>query len=711
MSSITVSSLVLGSLTVEVDGSDSTLALSVLGTAPATLSIELGTPGAQGDAATIAVGTTTTLAPGSSATVANAGTSSAAVFNFGIPAGQTGATGATGATGSPGTAATIAAGTTTTGAPGSSASVTNSGTSGAAVFDFTIPRGDVGATGATGATGPAGPGVAIGGTANQSLLKVDGTNYNTYWGTPPLATLATSSETVIATVRNATGSTLSAGQVVYIDGAIGNRPSVALAQANLEATSAGTYGMVSAPIANNADGTIVIAGFVAGLNTNAFTDGDLLYLSPTVPGGWTTTKPSAPDNLVYIGVITRSHPTLGVIQLRISNGFELAELHDVDAPTPSNSDLLAFETSSNLWKNKSASTLGLATTADSNAAYLAKASNLSDLTNASTARTNLGLGTAAVEPATKLVPAGGTTGQVLAKASATSWDLVWSTAGGGGGITATLYTTPGTYSYTIPSGATQLMIHLWGSGGGGGSGARFPTSSGRSGGSGGSGGSFYFTNIRASVFTSPVTVVVPAGGAGAVAATANSNTGTNGTAGANAQFGDLVALGGLGGNGGNTSGVSGVAQRSGSWGAGVQTGTASGQGAVTTGGSVTVQSPTLHWLPTSGGGGAGMSAGATLTTNGGSGGIKGAAAANQVSGWSVQISGGSGGVPPSTLPTNGVSGLSQYKGGTGAGGGGQSGANGGFPGGGGGGGSASDDGFNSGAGGSGANGMVMILAW
>ena len=59
MSSITVSSLVLGSLTVEVDGSDSTLALSVLGTAPATLSIEPGTPGAQGNAATIAVGTTT----------------------------------------------------------------------------------------------------------------------------------------------------------------------------------------------------------------------------------------------------------------------------------------------------------------------------------------------------------------------------------------------------------------------------------------------------------------------------------------------------------------------------------------------------------------------------------------------------------------------------------------------------------------------------
>ena len=183
MSSITVSSLVLGSLTVEVDGSDSSLSLSVLATAPASLSIELGTPGATGTAATIAVGTTTTLSPGASATVANVGTSSAAVFNFGIPSGQTGAAGATGATGSPGTAATIAAGTTTTGAPGSSASVTNSGTTSAAVFDFAIPRGDVGATGATGATGAAGPGVAVGGSTGQFLSKASGASYDTTWST------------------------------------------------------------------------------------------------------------------------------------------------------------------------------------------------------------------------------------------------------------------------------------------------------------------------------------------------------------------------------------------------------------------------------------------------------------------------------------------------------------------------------------------------
>ena len=112
-----------------------------------------GSKGDTGDAATIAVGTTSTLPSGSSATVSNSGTSSAAVFNFGIPKGDKGDKGDTG---SAGAAATINVGTTTTGNPGTNASVTNSGTSSAAVFNFTIPRGNKGDKGDTGNTGPAG---------------------------------------------------------------------------------------------------------------------------------------------------------------------------------------------------------------------------------------------------------------------------------------------------------------------------------------------------------------------------------------------------------------------------------------------------------------------------------------------------------------------------------------------------------------------------
>jgi hypothetical protein len=75
---------------------------------------EQGIQGVPGDAATIAVGTTSTLAPGSSATVANSGTSSAAVFDFGIPEGVQGPPGLDG-TGAPifGQVAKMDAGTIT----------------------------------------------------------------------------------------------------------------------------------------------------------------------------------------------------------------------------------------------------------------------------------------------------------------------------------------------------------------------------------------------------------------------------------------------------------------------------------------------------------------------------------------------------------------------------------------------------------------------
>jgi len=103
-----------------------------------------GPQGAAGPAATVTAGTTTTSAAGTNASVVNAGTTSAAIFNFAIPRGATGGQGPAGADGAAGTAATIAVGTVATGAPGSPATVTNVGTSSAAIFDFSIPEGQAG---------------------------------------------------------------------------------------------------------------------------------------------------------------------------------------------------------------------------------------------------------------------------------------------------------------------------------------------------------------------------------------------------------------------------------------------------------------------------------------------------------------------------------------------------------------------------------------
>ena len=113
------------------------------GTTTATVSDgQDGAAGAPGQAATIAVDSTSTLPAGSSATVTNVGTSSAARLAFGIPKGDTGAAG------QDGDAATITVGQVETLQPNQSAYVTNVGTSSAAIFNIGIPKGDKGDAGA-----------------------------------------------------------------------------------------------------------------------------------------------------------------------------------------------------------------------------------------------------------------------------------------------------------------------------------------------------------------------------------------------------------------------------------------------------------------------------------------------------------------------------------------------------------------------------------
>ncbi len=101
-------------------------------------------------------------------------------------------------------------------------------------------------------------------------------------------------------------------------------------------------------------------GVLEAIDTSALTEGVQLYLSPTTAGTWTTTKPSAPDHLVYVGIVIRSHPTQGTILVAVQNGYELHELHDVALASEANNDLLVYELSTDLWKNKSFATLGLA---------------------------------------------------------------------------------------------------------------------------------------------------------------------------------------------------------------------------------------------------------------------------------------------------------------------------------------------------------------
>jgi hypothetical protein len=163
-------------------------------------------------------------------------------------------------------------------------------------------------------------------------------------------------------VYNGTGSTIPKGSVVYISGAQGQNPSVSLADADSEATSSKTLGVTAKAITTGNTGPVAVFGVIVGIDTSSFTAGQALWLSSTA-GALTGTKPTQPAHLVFVGYCIKSHANAGSIFVNTQNGYEIDELHDVlvDAKASiTDNEVLAFDTSSQLWKNKTPSEAGIA---------------------------------------------------------------------------------------------------------------------------------------------------------------------------------------------------------------------------------------------------------------------------------------------------------------------------------------------------------------
>ena len=120
----------------------------------------------------------------------------------------------------------------------------------------------------------------------------------------------------IVRVRNQTGATIPNGSVVYINGATGNTPTIALALATSFST-ADIIGVTTTDIANNGFGYATINGLVNGLDTSAFTEGDAVFLSATTPGAFTVTEPTRPNYSIQVGVILRANPSVGTLLVSV----------------------------------------------------------------------------------------------------------------------------------------------------------------------------------------------------------------------------------------------------------------------------------------------------------------------------------------------------------------------------------------------------------
>lgn len=172
----------------------------------------------------------------------------------------------------------------------------------------------------------------------------------------------------VARVLNNSGSILTeAGyQAVKISSAQGQRLAVTLAQANNEANSTQTLGLVTENIANNQEGFVTTSGLIRQIDTTGdlqsevWVDGDILYLSPTIPGGVTKVKPLAPQQTVIVGFVVYAHKNNGKIFVKVDNGYELDELHNVRITNVADNNILQYNSALSVWENADGTTTNIA---------------------------------------------------------------------------------------------------------------------------------------------------------------------------------------------------------------------------------------------------------------------------------------------------------------------------------------------------------------
>jgi len=148
--------------------------------------------------------------------------------------------------------------------------------------------------------------------------------------------------------QNNSGYQINKGQVVRIVGAVGDNPLIATASYENDNNSANTLGIATENIANGSNGLVITEGVLLGVNTLGMTAGDLIFLGST--GSFINTSPVAPLHGVRLGEVLRVNQNNGSIYVRIDNGIELNEAHDVAYTNISQGDLLV-RNSGGIWTN------------------------------------------------------------------------------------------------------------------------------------------------------------------------------------------------------------------------------------------------------------------------------------------------------------------------------------------------------------------------
>ena len=195
----------------------------------------------------------------------------------------------------------------------------------------------------------------------KGALAIDSTNGRFYFYNPKTlvwdtirggGTSGDTASVVKALVHNQEATTITKGSVVYLYGASGNVASVKRAYNTSDTFSSKTFAVVKDDIAAGQRGIVITQGVVDKLQLGSYSEGDIVWLD-SIPGQFTKTKPVSPYHQVFVGVVERANNGNGQLYVKVQNGYELGELHNVNVNGQADNDVLYYQSSTKLWKAKS----------------------------------------------------------------------------------------------------------------------------------------------------------------------------------------------------------------------------------------------------------------------------------------------------------------------------------------------------------------------
>ena len=151
-------------------------------------------------------------------------------------------------------------------------------------------------------------------------------------------------------VKNQTGSPITKGTAVYASGTLGASSKILITPMIANGTIPAKFflGIVAETIANGSEGYVLTKGKLRNINTLAYNEGDVLWVSPTTAGALTSTEPTAPNLKLPVAFVV-SKKNNGVLAVRATTGQRIADASDVDYTGAADNSFLVYDLASGVW--------------------------------------------------------------------------------------------------------------------------------------------------------------------------------------------------------------------------------------------------------------------------------------------------------------------------------------------------------------------------